>query len=771
MFVVGDVGDDINEYDCTAFDVSTCVVDAGLPFDVSGEDTLPDDVAFSADGTKMFVVGQVGQSVYEYACGTAFDVSTCVVDAGLPFDVSGEETTPWGLEFSADGTKMFVVGDDSGSVHEYDCTAFDVSTCSFTDSFDVSGKETSTDDVVFSTDGLTMFIIGEDSDAVHEYALGIAYDLSSVPTFFGDFKCWINSESQNNSPSTIQLEITDQFNQGGPPIVNNLWFPNDYCAAAEKNGQPSPFSPDLNQHYQLWFYPPSFEGPEIDVTVNLEIPQFDDLNGIVIGNLDYIMVPATKDTGSGPQDSIDDQQHWNCYDLEFSNPPLPAPTNDFVTLVTQHFEQEADVLRPFVLCAPMIKFDGNNFFPDNQELIDEHMVCYDLENVTIENTFENLPNTLIDQLGSNAFVANDVEALCVTAFKSFPQLNPGDIIVADIGANAVIKVDPTTGAQEIISSGGLFAGALDLVLDSNGDIIVADLDLINGGGSVIKVDPITRIQTVISTGDTFVNPNGVVVAANGDIFVSDFDGFEESQIGRITKVDPTTGAQTIISSGGSLFVTTGITIDSNGDILVTDLNNIISVDPITGMQTIISSDGLFEDIIDLTIDANGDILVADGVLFEVPGTGSIIKVDPDTGVQEIISTGGIFVSPNGVAVAANGDIIVADFETFGGTGKIIKVDPITGAQTIISSGGLFVDPAGIFIVPELCIPPSSGDWTVTADCTMTASDTINNGDLIVQSNAVLTIPSGVTLTIDFTTHNISIQSGSGVKIVSGGKIN
>jgi len=178
MFVVGDTDDDINEYDCTAFDVSTCIVDAGLPFDVSGQDTLPDDVAFSADGLTMFVIGQVGQNVYEYACGSAFDVSTCgFTDA---FDVSGEETTPFGLEFSPDGLKMFVVGTENTAVNEFACgSAFDVSTCGFTDSFDVSGQETRSDDVVFSADGLTMFVVGEDMDNVNEYALEVAFDLFS----------------------------------------------------------------------------------------------------------------------------------------------------------------------------------------------------------------------------------------------------------------------------------------------------------------------------------------------------------------------------------------------------------------------------------------------------------------------------------------------------------------------------------------------------------------------------------------------------------------
>ena len=52
--------------------------------------------------------------------------TTSFVDA---FPVSDEETTPLGLAFNSDGTKMFVLG--SGNVNEYACsTGFDVSTCS-----------------------------------------------------------------------------------------------------------------------------------------------------------------------------------------------------------------------------------------------------------------------------------------------------------------------------------------------------------------------------------------------------------------------------------------------------------------------------------------------------------------------------------------------------------------------------------------------------------------------------------------------------------------
>ncbi len=184
MFVVGSAGDDVNEYACgTAFDVSTCLFTDS--FDVSGQETFPTGVAFSADGLKMFVVGAIGLDVNEYACGTAFDVSTCLFTDS--FDVSGEESNPTGVAFSADGLKMFVVGFLGDDVNEYACgTAFDVSTCLFTvkagNPFSVAAQETAPRDVAFSADGLKMFVLGSAGDDVNEYALGTAFDVSSVPS-------------------------------------------------------------------------------------------------------------------------------------------------------------------------------------------------------------------------------------------------------------------------------------------------------------------------------------------------------------------------------------------------------------------------------------------------------------------------------------------------------------------------------------------------------------------------------------------------------------
>ena len=64
MFVVGLSGDAVNQYDLTtAFDVSTATYSQVTP--VADEELNPTGMTFNAED-KMFVVGSVGDKVYEY---------------------------------------------------------------------------------------------------------------------------------------------------------------------------------------------------------------------------------------------------------------------------------------------------------------------------------------------------------------------------------------------------------------------------------------------------------------------------------------------------------------------------------------------------------------------------------------------------------------------------------------------------------------------------------------------------------------------------------
>ena len=65
MFVIGTVGDDVNEYELSVpFDASTRIFIGNTS--ISEQENLPQGIAFSNDGTRMFVIGDTGNDVNEY---------------------------------------------------------------------------------------------------------------------------------------------------------------------------------------------------------------------------------------------------------------------------------------------------------------------------------------------------------------------------------------------------------------------------------------------------------------------------------------------------------------------------------------------------------------------------------------------------------------------------------------------------------------------------------------------------------------------------------
>ena len=178
MFVVGDDGDDVNEYKLNvAWDVSSAsFVDS---FSVSSQDEAPRGIAFSKSGEKMFITGNDGDDVNEYKLNVAWDVSSAsFVDS---FSVNNQETAPHGLAFSKSGEKMFIAGDNGNDINEYKLdVAWDVSSASFVDSFSVNSQEAAVRDVWFDSSGKTMFIVGKAGDDVNVYKLNVAWDVSSA---------------------------------------------------------------------------------------------------------------------------------------------------------------------------------------------------------------------------------------------------------------------------------------------------------------------------------------------------------------------------------------------------------------------------------------------------------------------------------------------------------------------------------------------------------------------------------------------------------------
>jgi DNA-binding beta-propeller fold protein YncE len=169
MYVIGGTGDDVNEYNLSVpWDISTA---SFLQlFSVAAQEITPQGVFFKPDGTKMYVIGTTGDDVNEYNLSVAWDVSTAVFLQ--LFSVSAQETSPTGLFFKPDGTKMYVIGTTGDDVNEYNLSvAWDVTTASFVQLFSVASVEITPTGLFFKPDGKQMYIIGETSDAIWSYDL------------------------------------------------------------------------------------------------------------------------------------------------------------------------------------------------------------------------------------------------------------------------------------------------------------------------------------------------------------------------------------------------------------------------------------------------------------------------------------------------------------------------------------------------------------------------------------------------------------------------
>ena len=181
MFVLGTSNDKVFQYTLgTAWNVSTATY-ATASASIAGQDPNATDLAFSSDGLKMFIVGQDNDTVFQYTLGTAWDVSTATY-ASLSKSVAAQETTPQGMAFSSDGTKMYIVGTFGGTVYQYTLgTAWNVSTATYASlSKSITAQETTANALSFSSDGLKMFIVGLANNTVYQYTLSTAWNVSTA---------------------------------------------------------------------------------------------------------------------------------------------------------------------------------------------------------------------------------------------------------------------------------------------------------------------------------------------------------------------------------------------------------------------------------------------------------------------------------------------------------------------------------------------------------------------------------------------------------------
>jgi hypothetical protein len=169
-------------------------------FDASSQVAAGRDVRFKADGTKMYLLSNSGDLIYQYSLSTAWDVTTASYDS-KSFATTSQENSPSGFYLASNGTKLYVVG-STNAVHQYTLsTAWDISTASFDNKEkSITPQDSAPTSLALNPTGTKMFVAGNSNSKVYEYTLSTAFDVSTAT-----YSTFLSIQS---SPSGIELNST-----------------------------------------------------------------------------------------------------------------------------------------------------------------------------------------------------------------------------------------------------------------------------------------------------------------------------------------------------------------------------------------------------------------------------------------------------------------------------------------------------------------------------------------------------------------------------------
>ena len=171
LYVVGQTNDTVYQFTlATPWSITTATYDTVF-FSVLTQEAAPTAISFKPDGLSMYILGATTtDAVYQYTLSTAWDVSTAVFLQS--FNVTNQETLPAGLAFTGDGTRMFVCGTTGDDINVYNLTTpWDVSTAIFVNVLSVAGQETAPNGIYIKPDGTKMYVIGSTNDSIYQYTV------------------------------------------------------------------------------------------------------------------------------------------------------------------------------------------------------------------------------------------------------------------------------------------------------------------------------------------------------------------------------------------------------------------------------------------------------------------------------------------------------------------------------------------------------------------------------------------------------------------------
>ena len=167
------------------FDISTASKTSATNLVEAGGANIdkPHAIEFKPDGKVMYVIHSQSTKVgvEQYNLATAWDTSTLSYDTRLSI-TNGSDVQIRALAFKTDGTRVYIAQRDHGKVIQYDLTTpWDLSSATNqVESNAFTGEENNLRNIQFSSDGTFMYLGGNGGDDINKYKLPTAWDASTI---------------------------------------------------------------------------------------------------------------------------------------------------------------------------------------------------------------------------------------------------------------------------------------------------------------------------------------------------------------------------------------------------------------------------------------------------------------------------------------------------------------------------------------------------------------------------------------------------------------
>lgn len=190
LFVVCDQNDAVFEYGMAIpWDVTTATLTQS--FSIAPQATTLQDICFSDDGLSMYVLGSVPQGtsntnnrVIQYSLSSAFDVSTAAF--AEEFDVTAVGVVPTGISLGRNGTRLYTTGDYIANSTQKRVFAYtlsspqNVASASILTTVRIDAQVGSAAGVQFKPDGSRMYVLDLGDREINEYYLRTPWDVSTA---------------------------------------------------------------------------------------------------------------------------------------------------------------------------------------------------------------------------------------------------------------------------------------------------------------------------------------------------------------------------------------------------------------------------------------------------------------------------------------------------------------------------------------------------------------------------------------------------------------